>query len=161
VTDDLERRFGPHGGLVSAFLEEITIRSTDWPAVSQRMWGEETLAAVGAISAVRWPAAQLGAIDNAGLRAYSALGISRGTFSDPLIALNVKSGIGSALKAIAAGGKLAAEHRRVLLVPFVEAGFVSAAEALRVLDGFEVPGGDVSDSGGQGPEGSQGGVENT
>jgi hypothetical protein len=135
------RWFGPHGDLVGAFLDEVASRSVDWVAFTQHPRGPQRLAATQAITEVRWPAALIDAVGTAGLRTYGSLGLSRSDFADPLHLGRVKRDIGSASKAIAAGGKLAAEHRRVLLVPFVEAGFVSAAEALRVLDGVEVPGG--------------------
>jgi hypothetical protein len=133
--------FGDAGRLVSDFLVEVRGRDVDWSAVVARAKQESTRQALHAISKVRWPVPFLGAVDKAARLTYGSLGLTRDDFTNPLDLGGVKIGISGASKAIAAGGKLAAEHRRVLLVPFVEAGFVSAAEALRVLDGVEVPGG--------------------
>jgi hypothetical protein len=131
------RWFGPHGDLVGALLDEVASQRIDWSEFEQGPRAERWLATAGALTEIRWPAALIDAVFSGSTRAYSSLGLRRADFSSPLGRSRVRAAIEGASQAIAAGEKLASEHRRVLLAPFVDAGFVSAVEALRVLDGVE------------------------
>jgi hypothetical protein len=127
-------KYGKQGDLVAAFLDEVQTGHIDWAVVAAESRTDAAKAAVRAISDVPWPASILGAVDNAGLHAFAARGLTRQDFEHPLDFGLVKSRVSSASQAIAAGGKLASEHQRALLQPFAEAGVRAAAAAMATLD---------------------------
>ena len=124
-------RFGPQGDLVARFFAELRTRRIDWAAHAVRAENPGVSPAMTAIAELSWPRTVLNAVDEAGLQAFAALGLSRSDFDDPLALGDVKVSVLSASKAIAAGDRLAIEHRRALLEPFAAEGFESAAAALR------------------------------
>jgi len=72
-------------------------------------------------------------VDSSAAQAYGSLGLSRDDFDDPFALGTVKVAISAAAKAIAARGELAAQHVDVLLRPFADEGYRSAAAALASL----------------------------
>jgi hypothetical protein len=130
-TTAMATAYGPHGTLVARFLDEVRTRQVDWAAHAVLADHPGTSPAMTAITELHWTDTVLDALDRAGLRVFATLGLSRTDFDDPLALGDVKVSVSSAVKAIAAGDRLAIEHRRALLEPFVAAGFESAATALR------------------------------
>ncbi|MEU4621946.1 hypothetical protein AB0G04_18480 [Actinoplanes sp. NPDC023801] len=115
---------------MARFLEEVRTRQIDWAAHAELVDNPGLLPAMTAIAELPWAPRVLDAVDRAGLQTFGSLGLARSDFDDPLSLGDVKVSVLSAVKAIAAGGQLAIEHRRVLLEPYVAAGFESAATAL-------------------------------
>lgn len=136
---DMHQKFGPHGELVEAFLDELRSQDVDWPQFSEKLRERRLRGAVEAVSGVSWPAAVGDAVDAAARRAYGQLRLDASAFERPMSRGRVKVAISTATKAIAAGSKLDPQSRRDLLEPFVEAGFGAASAALTALDG-DAPG---------------------
>jgi hypothetical protein len=134
VTVAPSSKFGPRGELVQQFLDEVQQRDTDWRALASTVKSPEASAAMAAIADMRWPGAQVGAIDKASLEAFASLKLTRDSFDHPLALGRVKNSIGAASLAISAGGKLAREHVEALLKPYVVAGFTAAERALAATE---------------------------
>ena len=129
----MTHRYGANGELVEQFLDEVRSRPTDWSRLAHNADVPGQRPAVRSLSDVRWPAAVLAAVDASAAQAYGSLGRSRDDFDDPFALGTVKVAISAAAKAIAACGELAAQHVDVLLRPFADEGYSSAAAALASL----------------------------
>ncbi|GAA3658374.1 hypothetical protein [Microbacterium marinilacus] len=127
------KRYGEHGDLVTAFLDEVAVRSLDeWRALGSGGLGRslERTAAIAVLVDADIPEPARAAVSRAADRAYGALGLQESDFGSPYPLGRVRTGISTAAMAIAAGDRLEARSRELLLRPFADAGFVSAAAAL-------------------------------
>ena len=127
----MAKKFGEHGDLVQAFLDEV--RATDlegWRRfTSGDMAGKGMADAARALGDTSMSASVRAAVYGASLAAFRSLGLTRGALPEPFGVRYVATHIRTAAMALAAGDRLAPEHRRALLAPFVAAGFQSIRDA--------------------------------
>ncbi|MGO1509448.1 MAG: hypothetical protein ACTHXO_06010 [Actinomycetaceae bacterium] len=125
----MTEKFGAHHEAVEAFLDEV--RATPREAWADLMAGDTTVqerpAAVKAIVG-GLPAPTRSAVDKAARDAIAGVGLT----DDDLPGRRRRQlgdRVTTAAVALARGGDLAAEHREVLLRPFVDVGFTSVTSS--------------------------------
>ena len=127
----MAKKFGEHGDLVEAFLDEVRATDVDgWRRfASGEIVGRGLADAAHALVGVSMSASVRAAVYGASLAAFRSLGLTRGALPEPFGVRYVATHIRTAAMALAAGDRLAPEHRRALLAPFVAAGFQSVRDA--------------------------------
>ncbi|MBB2924719.1 hypothetical protein [Cellulomonas cellasea] len=128
----MSHRFGVHGELVEAFLDEV--RSTEkgvWLRYAELALPSRAVVAAGrALNEVRLPAPVKTALYSASLDAFRSIGLTDDDLPEGVYVSRVAGGIQNAATALAAGESLEAGHRRVLLLPFDQCGFDSVKDAV-------------------------------
>ncbi|GIG25697.1 hypothetical protein [Cellulomonas denverensis] len=126
-------KYGQHGDLVVSFLDEVAHQDlATWQAISDGPLDvtKDTVAATDAITKADIPEGVRRAVADLGTQAYAQLDLDPGDFPGPLQRGLIAIRINSAVFAIAGGSALERAHREILLRPFADHGFTSAAEAL-------------------------------
>lgn len=128
----MSTRYGPHSEAVAAFFDEV--RSTDkavWRRYAETALPSRALVAAGrALDEVLLSAPVRSALYSEALAAFRTLGVADDDLPEGVYVSRVAGGIQNAATALASGDDLDDVHRRVLLAPFAELGFVAAARAL-------------------------------
>lgn len=129
-------KYGPHGDAVTAFLDEVSAadKATWYRFAEIAVPSAAFTAAASAQVHTPMSASVQSAVYSAALASFRALGLKPADMPPGVRVSAVSVGIDGALAAIAAGDKLAAEHRRTLLEPFAALGFATAMAELRTLD---------------------------
>jgi hypothetical protein len=122
-------KLGPHGAAVEAFLDEVRASPPErfLEVYEQSAANTGVLEATRGLAAVPMSAAVSSAVESATMKAFRSLGLRKEDFPPRLGVSEVATALRSAAGALAVGDALAPEHRRVLLAPFVRAGFASVA----------------------------------
>jgi hypothetical protein len=130
-------KYGPHGDAVVAFLAEVsaTDKATWYRFTEVAVPSAAIEAATSALVDTPFSASVSSAVYGAALASFRALGLKPADMPSGVRVSAVSVRIRGALRAIAAGDKLAAEHRRALLEPFAAVGFATAVAELGKLDG--------------------------
>ena len=125
----MANKYGKNGEAVAAFFEEVAATDLDgWRAfLDLESPGPELTAAGRAVNKVPMSASASSAIYGARLRTVRGLGLDQ--LNRRMAAATIGSKVGRAAQALAVGDALAPEHRTVIFVPFVAAGFRSVPGA--------------------------------